>query len=301
MNRAGEGAMRRIGIVGVGLLGSAVASRLLAGGFQVTGHDTRREQVAALEPRGLIAAASPAEAGANADAIFTILPTPAVVEAVWFGPQGLFETAPADAVLMQMSTVGLALATRLGEDARARGRPFLETPISGHSAAVTQGEGTIFVGGEPALGETCRPVFDAIAARTVHVGPVGAASMAKLAANLLGGINAIALAEALVLGAKAGLAPAVLLDALRASPVGSSMMDTRGVQMVTHTFDPYIRLDLFLKDFRLMLEEGARLGVPLPLTSVAQQLCTAASAAGHGGEDLSAVITTLEALAGLRG
>jgi 3-hydroxyisobutyrate dehydrogenase-like beta-hydroxyacid dehydrogenase len=125
--------------------------------------------------------------------------------------------------------------------------------------------------------------------------------MAKLAANLLGGINAIALAEALVLGAKAGLAPAVLLDALRASPVGSRMMDTRGVQMVTHKFDPYIRLDLFLKDFRLMLAEGERLGVPLPLTSVAQQLCTAASAAGHGAEDLSAVITTLEALAGLHG
>ncbi len=103
-----------------------------------------------------------------------------------------------------------------------------------------------------------------------------------------------------MLDAKAGVAPAVLLDALRASPVGSRMMDSRGVQMVDHRFDPHIPLDLFLKNFRLMLEEGARLDVPLPLTSVAQQLCTAASAAGHGAEDLAAVITTLESLAGMR-
>ncbi|MGH7388035.1 MAG: NAD(P)-dependent oxidoreductase [Candidatus Rokuibacteriota bacterium] len=290
--------MRRIGIIGVGLLGSAVASRLLAAGFDVLGYDTRREQVTALEPRGLVAAASPA-AAARADAVFTVLPTPAVVETVWLGPGGLLETAPPSAVLLQMSTIGPALAARLGEAAQKRGFRFLETPISGTSTAVARGECAIFVGGDPSLCEACRPVFDAIASASVHVGPVGAAAVTKLAANLLGGINVIALAEALVLGARAGVAPATLLAALRQSPVGSRMMDSRGVQMVTHRFEPHIRLDLFLKDFRLMLEEGARLGVPLPLTSVASQLCTAASAGGHGDEDLTAVITTLESLAGI--
>ncbi len=165
---------------------------------------------------------------------------------------------------------------------------------------MTVGEGTLFVWGDASVLEACRPAFDAIAARTVHVGPVGAASVAKLAANLVGGINAIALAEALVLGAKAGLAPAALLEALRQSPVRSGTMDQRGPLMVSHRFDPHIRLDLFLKDFGLMLKEGERLGVPLPLTSVAHQLCTATSAAGHGAEDLAAVITTLEYLAGIR-
>jgi 3-hydroxyisobutyrate dehydrogenase-like beta-hydroxyacid dehydrogenase len=291
--------MRAVGIIGVGLLGSAVASRLLAAGFRVVGYDTRREQVDALAGRGLVAASSPDEAVANADAVFTILPTPAAVETVWLGARGLVERGPRG-VLLQMSTIGPGLAVRLGEAAAARGLRFLDTPISGHSAAVAEGDCTIFVGGDAELADGCKPLFDAIAARTVHVGPVGAASVTKLAANLLGGINAIALAEALVLGAKAGMAPATLLGALRQSPVGSRMMDTRGLQMVRHEFAPYIRLDLFLKDFRLMLEEGARLGVPLPLTSVAQQLCTAASSAGHGQDDLSAVITTLESLAGIR-
>ena len=125
------------------------------------------------------------------------------------------------------------------------------------------------------------------------------ASVAKLAANLIGGLNAIALAEALVLGAKAGVAPARLLAALKESPVRNGAMDMRGPLMVAHDFPPHIRLDLFLKDFTLMLEEGKRLGMPLPLTSVAHQLCTATSAAGRGDQDLAAVITTLEHLAGM--
>jgi len=289
-----------IGIVGVGLLGSAVASRLLAKGFQVTGCDTRPEPLGALASQGLRLAATAAETAAGAAAVFTILPTPAVVEAVWLGTGGLLETAPADTILLQMSTIGPELSVRLGEAARARGRRFLETPISGTSTSVARGEGTIFVGGDGALAESCRPVLETVAKTAVHVGPVGAASVAKLAANLVGGLAAIALAEALVLGAKAGLAPRVLLDALRQSPVRSGTMDQRGPQMVEHKFDPHIRLDLFMKDFRLMLEEGTRLGVPLPLTSVAHQLCMATSAAGHGDEDLSAVITTLEYLAGIR-
>ncbi len=290
----------RVGILGVGLLGSAVASRLLAKGFEVAGYDPRRERLTALEPAGLQVAASARDAVAGADGVFTILTTPDVVEQVWLAPGGLLDSAAPTTVLLQTSTIAPSLARRLGEAAAARGFRFLDTPISGTSTAVARGEGTLFVGGDAAVLETCRPAFDAIAARTVHVGPVGAASVAKLVANLIGGINAIALAEALVLGAKAGLAPAALLEALRQSPVRSGSMDVRGPLMVSHRFEPHIRLDLFLKDFGLMLKEGERLGVPLPLTSVAHQLCTATSAAGHGGEDLAAVITTLEYLAGIR-
>jgi 2-hydroxy-3-oxopropionate reductase len=290
---------RRLGIVGVGLLGSAVAARVLERGFEAVGYDTVPERVGALAANGLRAAASVADATIGAAAVITILPTPDVVERVWLAPGGLLDVAPKTAVLMQMSTVSPALNVRLGAAATGRGFRFLETPISGTSTAVAHGQGTIFVGGDEALVEEFRSLFDAIAGTTVHVGAVGDASVAKLAANLIGGITAIALAEALVLGAKAGVAPAKLLEALRQSPVRSGTMDMRGPLMVSHKFDPHIRLDLFLKDFRLMLDEGNRLGVALPLTSVANQLCTAASAAGHGAEDLAAVITTLEHLAGI--
>jgi 3-hydroxyisobutyrate dehydrogenase-like beta-hydroxyacid dehydrogenase len=291
--------MRRIAIVGVGLLGSAVASRLLAGGFAVSGYDTRREALNALEPRGLKAAASVKDAVEGADAVFTILPSLDTVEAAIAGPGGIVANLARPGVVIQMSTISPTLTRRLAEAAAAAGLGFLDTPMSGTSAMVERGDCTIFAGGDAALLERCRPAFAAIGKRTIHVGPVGSASLAKLATNLLVAVNTAALAEALVLGAKGGLDPQALLDILKDSAGASKMVDVRGPLMVGHRFDPQMKVELFLKDFRLMLEEGQRLGVALPLTSLTQQICTATVAAGRGGEDLAALITTLERMAGL--
>ena len=168
---------------------------------------------------GLRAAKSVNDAVAGADAVFTILTTPAVVETVWLGPDGLFATAPRTAILMQMSTIGPALTRGSARRPRAGASSFLETPISGTSTAVTKGGGTIFVGGDAALVATCRRCSMRSRGRPSTSAAIGAGAVAKLAANLMGGINAIALAEALVLGAKAGVEPAKLLDALQQSPV----------------------------------------------------------------------------------
>jgi 3-hydroxyisobutyrate dehydrogenase-like beta-hydroxyacid dehydrogenase len=292
--------MNRIAIVGVGLLGSAVAARLLEGGFTVTGYDTRPDQPARLRSRGLEPAASVKDAVAGVHAVFTILPSPEAVETVILGAGGLLEILPRSAPLIQMSTISPTLTRRLADAATAAGIGFLDAPMSGTSAMVERGDCTIFAGGDPALVDACRPIFSAIGRRKTHVGPVGSASLAKLATNLLVGLNTAALAEALVLGSKGGLDPRALLDILKDSAAASKMVDVRGPLMVDHRFEPQMKLDLFLKDFRLMLEEGQRLGVPLPLTSLTQQLCLATTAAGRGGEDLAALITTLEQMAGLR-
>ena len=291
--------MRRISIIGVGLLGSAVAARLLKGGFEVTGYDTRPEQVRALQAQGLIAAAGVAEAAAEADAVFTILPSLESVEAVILGAGGLVETAPRGCTLIQMSTISPELARRLSQAALANGLGFLDAPVSGTSAMVVHGDCTVFVGGDRARADACQPIFDAIAKKTCYVGDIGMASLAKLVTNLLVGLNTAALAEALVLGAKGGLAPALLLEILKDSAAASKMLEVRGPLMASHRFDAQMKVDLFLKDFGLMLDEGLRLGVPLPLTSITQQLATATAAAGRGKEDLAAIITTLEQLAGL--
>jgi len=291
--------MKRIAVVGVGLLGSAVASRLLEGGFEVVGYDSLPDQVARLAPRGLLAATSVKDAAAGADAIFTILPTPESVEAAILSPGGLLEAMPRSAILLQMSTISPALTRRLADAVASAGRGFLDTPMSGTSAMVERGDCTIFVGGEAARLEACRPVLAAIGRRAVHIGPAGSASLAKLATNLLVALNTAALAEALVLGEKGGLAPGALLDLLKDSAAASKMVDVRGPLMVEGRFEPQMKLDLFLKDLRLMLEEGQRLGVALPLTSLTQQLCTATVAGGRGGEDLAALITTLRQMAGL--
>ncbi len=290
--------MKRIGIVGVGLLGGAVASRLLEAGFEVVGYDTRPEVVRALAARGLKPAGSVGEA-AGADAVFTILPSLDSADAVVRGPGGLVETARRGTTIIQMSTISPGLTRTLAGAAAARGLGFLDAPMSATSAMVARGDCTIFVGGDRALLEACRPVFDAIARKTLHVGEIGQASLVKLVTNLLVGLNTAAVAEALVLGTKGGLDPARMLDILRESAAGSRMLDVRGPLMVQRRFEPQMKADLFLKDFKLMLDEGLRLGVALPLTSLAQQLTTALVAAGRGGEDLAALITTLERMAGM--
>jgi 2-hydroxy-3-oxopropionate reductase len=292
--------VKRISILGVGLLGSAVASRLLQGKFAVTGYDTRAEPLRALKARGLIAARSVAQAVAEAEAIFTILPTLESVEAVILGSGGILETAPRGATLIQMSTISPDLTRRLAKAALATGIGFLDAPMSGTSAMVARGDCTIYVAGARARSDACLAIFNAIARKTFFVGEAGMASLAKLATNLLVGLNTAALAEALVLGAKGGLAPALLLDLLKDSAAASKMVDVRGPLMVRHRFDAQMKIDLFLKDFKLMLEEGRRLGVALPLTSITQQLTMAAAAAGRGEEDLAAVVTTLERLGGLK-
>lgn len=291
--------MRRVGIIGVGLLGSAVATRLLQRGFEVIGYDTRATQLEALRPQGLRAAASVAEAAADADAVFIILPTLESVEAVVCGTGGLVETAPRRTTLIQMSTISPELTRRLHTAATAAELPFLDAPISGTSAMVARGDCTILVGGDPALVQRCRPIFDAIAEQTVHLGAAGMAALAKLVTNLLVALNTAALAEALVLATKGGLDPARLLAAVQHSAGGSRMLDVRGPLMVSGAFPPQMKLDLFLKDLRLMLDEGQRLLVPLPLTGTAQQLYAAAAEAGAGAQDLAAVITELERRAGL--
>jgi 3-hydroxyisobutyrate dehydrogenase-like beta-hydroxyacid dehydrogenase len=291
--------MKRIGIVGVGLLGSAVAKRLLEAKFQVTGYDTRQEQITALAARGMSGADSIAELARRADAIFTILPSLHSVEETILGSGGLIETAPDDSTLIQMSTISPDLTRRLGAAAAERNLGFLDAPMSGTSAMVERGDCAIFVSGDRTRIDACQPIFDAIARKTVYVGDVGMASLAKLATNLLVGLNTAALAEAFVLAAKGGLAPAALLEILKGSAADSKMLEVRGPLMASHRFDAQMKIDLFLKDFKLMLEEGLRVGVPLPLTSITQQLATATAVAGRGEEDLAAIITTMERLAGL--
>jgi 3-hydroxyisobutyrate dehydrogenase-like beta-hydroxyacid dehydrogenase len=291
--------MKRIGIVGVGLLGSAVATRLLQAKFEVKGYDTRLEQLKALQSHGLLAARSIAEAAAETDAVFTILPSLDSVETTMLGERGLLDTAPRGCTVIQMSTISPELTRRLAKAVMAKGLGFLDAPMSGTSAMVERGDCTIFVAGDRTRANSCQPIFDAIAKKTHYVGDAGMASLAKLATNLLVGLNTAALAEALVLGAKGGLAPAVLLECLKDSAAASKMVDVRGPLMANHRFDPQMKIDLFLKDFKLMIEEGLRLGVPLPLTSVAQQLATASAVAGRGEQDLAAIVTILEKLAGL--
>ena len=290
--------MSTIGIVGLGLLGHAIASRLIKAGHTVIGFDVLPDRVSALTAMGGTPASSAAAVAQSAEAVCTLLPSLATAEAVILGAGGILAGARPDLAVIQMSTISPTLTERLAREVTARGLGFLDCPVSGTSSMVERGDGIFFVGGDRALFERWQPVLESVLARAVLVGRVGQAMVLKLVANLLVALNSAAAAEALTLARKAGLDLPLALDVLNASAGASSMLKVRGPMIVRGEFPAQMKLDLFMKDIHLMQEAATAVGAPLPFTDLAERLYAAAQAQGHGGEDLAVVVTALDSASG---
>jgi 3-hydroxyisobutyrate dehydrogenase-like beta-hydroxyacid dehydrogenase len=290
--------MSTIGIVGLGLLGHAIASRLIEAGHSVIGFDVLADRVSALGVMGGKPASSSAAVAQSAEAVCTLLPSLATAETAILGAGGILAGARPDLAVIQMSTISPTLTERLAREVTARGLGFLDCPVSGTSSMVERGDGIFFVGGDRALFERWQPVLESVLARAVLVGQVGQAMVLKLVANLLVALNSAAAAEALTLARKAGLDLPLALDVLNASAAASSMLKVRGPMIVRGEFPAQMKLDLFMKDIHLMQEAATAVGAPLPFTDLAERLYAAAQAAGHGGEDLAVVVTALDSAAG---
>jgi len=290
--------MATIGIVGLGLLGSAVAARLRGGGHDVVGHDVVAEKARALEALGGQAAPSAEAVARAAEAVCVVLPSLAAVEDVVLGPRGLAVAGHAGQTIIQMSTISPTLTERLAREVGAKGLAFLDCPISGTSGMVARGDGIIFVGGEQRVFDRWRPVLESVLPRAIYVGRPGQAMTLKLVANLLVALNSAAAAEALLMARRAGLDLELVLDVLTRSAATSRMLEVRGPLMARQEFPPQMKLDLFMKDLHLIQEAARGVGAPLPLTDVAERLYAAALDAGHAGEDLAVVFTALARLSG---
>jgi 3-hydroxyisobutyrate dehydrogenase-like beta-hydroxyacid dehydrogenase len=286
--------MSDIGMIGLGLLGHALASRLLAAGCAVVGYDVLPERIDALVALGGKASGSVEEAARRAEAVCVVLPTLASVEDAILGARGVVARAGVDSTVIQMSTISPGLTERLAREVRARGSLFLDCPVSGTSAMVARGDGLIIAGGETAVVERWRPVLQAMLPRVVHVGPAGHATVVKLVANLLVGVHSLAAAEALTMARKAGVDLERVLEVLTSGAAGSRMLDVRGPMIVNESFPPQMKLDLFMKDLHLIQEAAQAVGAPIPLTDVSERLYAAALEAGHGGEDLAVVAKALD-------
>ena len=286
--------MTTIGIVGLGLLGHAIALRLRQAGHSVIGFDVLPDRVAALEALGGTGAASAGAVARSAEAVCTVLPSLATAESAIVGADGVLDGAHPGLAVMQMSTISPRLTEALARHVTARGVGFLDCPVSGTSSMVERGDGIFFVGGERALYERWRPVLESVLARAVLVGTVGQAMTLKLVANLLVALHSAAAAEALTLARKAGLDLGVALDVLNSSAASSAMLKVRGPMIVQRDFPAQMKLELFMKDIHLMQEAAASVGASLPFTDLAERLYDEARKAGHGAEDLAVVATALE-------
>ena len=260
-----------VGLFGTGLLGAAIAARLLQAGFRVLGFDPDVKKRSGFVALGGVAAASAAEvAGACGTVVLAVFDT-AQVEAVVEGPAGLFDTAVRTVVCM--STCDPDRIGSLAGRAALRGLTLLEVPVSGTSSQVAQGHGVALVGGDEQAAEAAAPVIEAICPRRYYLGRAGNGGRAKLVVNLMLGLNRAAIAEGLAFAERLGLERARMLQVAKGSAAYSQVMDVKGPLWTEDRFlPPMSRVDQSLKDFTLMREIAQRVGQPLPFASLYAEL-----------------------------
>jgi 3-hydroxyisobutyrate dehydrogenase-like beta-hydroxyacid dehydrogenase len=287
-----------VALIGMGLLGSALAENLLKAGFAVRGYDTAPERMREHAERGGHVCTSPADAARGVSAIMTCLMTADIVREALLGPAGALEAAAPGVVAIDNSTIHPDASAALAAELGRRGIAMLDAPVGGSSGQARRREAPVVVGGDPDVFARCRPILDAIAQRVHHVGPNGSGARAKLVINLVLGLNRLALAEGLLFGLRQGLDGKTLLAVLKDSAAYSRAMDIKGERMLEGNFEPEGKLAQHLKDVELMLEVGHAAGAPLLATALHRQLLIAGVAAGLSERDNSSIIAVLRSLVG---
>ena len=276
----------RVGLIGLGLMGQALATRLVPAGFRVLGYDLDAAKGAKLEAMG-------GEAGSLADVakcgtiLLAVFSTDQVEDVV---ENALAPAAGGGKIVLCTSTCDPDRIAALAARVAPKGIRFLETPVSGSSGQVSRGEGTGLIGGDPATAAEVGELLDALFPKRFHIGKAGDGGRAKLAINLILGLNRMALAEGIVFASRLGLDAKAFLDVARASAAYSQVMDIKGRKMVEREFKPEGFVHQSLKDFTLMQEQAARLGQMLPALELNKSLLEACVRAGEADYDNSAVI-----------
>jgi 3-hydroxyisobutyrate dehydrogenase-like beta-hydroxyacid dehydrogenase len=287
----------RLGFIGMGGMGSRMAARLLAAGYQVTIYNRNRERARALEKQGAKVAAEPGELAAHADIVLSSLADDAAVEKVIVSPGGALAGARPGTVFIEMSTVSPSLSRRLHDFAHQGGVFVLDAPVSGTTTVAEKGELVIFVGGDKSAYDRCLPVLQVLAREAHYMGQTGAGATMKLCANTLLGLGMQALAEAVAFGLKAGLQRERLLEVLGATAVVSPSQKSKLENVRNDAYPPAFPLRLMFKDYRLILDTAKGLPVAMPATTAAAQISGAElarqSAVGRD-EDFSSVVRAME-------
>ena len=289
-----------VGFVGLGAMGGPMAQNLLKHGFSLVVHDVDPTKAALWRGRGAAVVGSAADAAAGVDRTICMVETTAQAEEVIAGERGAMHTARPGHVVICMSTVDPLAVRRLGERLAARGIAMLDAPVSGGTERALSGELSIIVGGAAATVAACQDLFRAMGTRIFHVGDLGQGLAMKLVNNMLNQVNTVAVAEALVLGVKAGLDPRAIYDVVRVSTGNSWAFEAHVPRILAREFAPGGTMDIAFKDQELETAFAKQLGVPVLLANVSQQVYQMARAAGLNKEDGSAVIKVLEQLAGVR-
>jgi 3-hydroxyisobutyrate dehydrogenase-like beta-hydroxyacid dehydrogenase len=292
--------MANLGFVGLGVMGSRMAKRLLDAGHSVTGYNRTKAKSQWLLDAGMKWADSPRAAAESSEAVFSMIANNAALRAVTEGKEGILAGLSKEKIYVEMSTVSPAAIRELARHVEVNGAEMLDAPVSGSSITLEEGKLSFMVGGKREVFEKVLPYLQAIGPKAIYVGGHGLAAAMKVATNLSLAVQMLAFSEGLLLAEKSGIARATAADVLFNSVIASPMVKYRGPFVLNMPDEALFDVNMMQKDLLLALEMGRQLDVPLPTTAVTNEFLTAARGMGLSDKDFAIVFEVLARMAGVK-
>jgi 3-hydroxyisobutyrate dehydrogenase len=285
----------KIGFLGLGTMGIGMASKLADNGFDVSVWNRSPGKAEALAASGVRVAATPFEAAAGADAVIAMVADDRASAAVWLGANGALAGMPATAIAIECSTVTVDWTSTLAAAAAERGVAFVDAPVTGSKSQAASGDLRFLVGGEAAVVDRARPVFDVMGAAVIPCGPVGSGAMLKLINNYLCGIQVASLAEALAMAERSGLDIETVANVLTEGAPGSPLVKTLSRRMIDRDYAPNFIPGLMAKDLRYAADAMAGVGITSAIAEAARARFVDGDQQGHAADDIASIIEPLRA------
>ncbi|MBN9487391.1 MAG: NAD(P)-dependent oxidoreductase [Alphaproteobacteria bacterium] len=289
----------KVGFIGLGAMGGPMALNLAKAGFELVVHDIDATKTEPLRKTGADVVTTADLTAAAADRTIVIVETTEQAESVIIGAHGIIRGAKPGHIVVCMSTIDPFAARIFADRLAGRDIAMLDAPVSGGTGRAKSGELSVIVGGSAETYVKCQDLFAALGSQSFHVGPLGSGLAMKLVNNMLVQVNTVAVAEAMVLGVKAGLDPRTIYEVVRVSTGASAAWDLRVPRILAGDFEPGGTIDISYKDQELETAFAKRLGVPLLLANVTQQVYQMARARGLNKQDGAAIVKIFEQLAGV--
>ena len=289
----------KIGFIGLGVMGRPMAKNLIKAGHELHVYDVVPAGVEELVKAGAIAEESNKDVALASEVVITMLPNSPHVKTAILGPDGVLEGKHDGLKIIDMSSIAPLATKEIGAKCMEAGVPLLESPVSGGEVGAINGTLALMCGGDKELFDEMTPILEAMAGSITLCGGLGAGNTTKLVNQHIIATEMSAIAEAFVMGKKAGVEPEVIFNAIRGGFAGSKVMDGKLTTAMDRNFKPGFRLDLHIKDLTNALETGYALGTPMPLASIVMDQMKYMSANGHGSEDHTVLMQYYEQLAGV--
>jgi 2-hydroxy-3-oxopropionate reductase len=289
---------KKIGFIGLGIMGRPMAKNLLKAGYSLRVYDLNKSAVADLVSSGAEEGASISEVARDCSLIITMLPNSPHVKAVVLGEGGILESAAEGTLVVDMSSIAPDASKEMEKALSEKKLRMIDAPVSGGEPKAIDGSLAIMVGGSEVDFNEAKPLFDVMGASALLVGPIGSGNTCKLTNQIIVALNIAALSEGLLLAKKAGADVEKVFNAIKGGLAGSTVMNAKAPMILEGNFKPGFKIDLHIKDLTNALDTGAAAGAPLPLTASVQQMLQVLKADGEGQSDHSAIARYYEKVSG---